>query len=525
MLKKAVILSLLSLLTITTATTAFANKGGIINIYSQEEPENLNPIFQNSNSAKSIYNLVYSGLIKVDENYDYYPDLAVSIPTPENKGVVFNDEGMIVTYKIKELAFWHDGLPVTAEDIKFTWKCFTNPEIQQLKDAEPYKNIYKIEATDEKTVKIYFKENYPRYKDLFKYILPKHGFTPATILKIDKNHPFNLSPIGSGPFKIVDWKKGKNLVLDSYDKYYNSKPTADQVNYTFGQLNKNISKDIQNDKIHIIETKDDEYFNAKIKPLLVSTQKYTLPMAMMEEMAFNTEGVFKNLNLRKAIAFAIDRDKVTNKFIDLESAWSDAQINSSIYNSDLKNEYFYDLKMSNYYLDNEGWVVDDKDGFRKKDGQILTINLLAGKNKAQEEFSKYMSDVCKYLGIKLNLKQTYQLEDEMKNKDSYDIVLYTKKPNVSGFDRVSWFGSKNVLPNGKNYSRYRNFSFDDVLYSNLTVNLLKEQRDLSKMLVRDIPVLPLFTYTKNVAISSKLRNFKPNAEDGNTWNSLEWYAF
>ncbi|MEK7432387.1 MAG: ABC transporter substrate-binding protein [Cyanobacteriota bacterium] len=524
MLKKITLISVASF--ILLSTTALAGKGGRINIYSQEEPENLNPLFQNSESSKSAYNLLYSGLLRVDENFDYYTDLAVSIPTRENKGVVFNDEGMVVTYKLKELSFWHDGKPVTSDDIMFTWKCYINPDIPKLNNEETqaYSKIYKIETPDEKTVKIYFKEDYSKYKDLFKYILPKHGFDPKSVLKIQQNHPFNIAPIGSGPFKFVDWKKGKYLILDSYDKYYTNKPNSDQITYFYGDLDKNMTKEIENGKIHLVQTKSDEYFESNVKQHLMKSKKYAIPTTMMEELAFNTEGVFKDLNLRKAIAFSIDRERITDKFLDLESAWSDAHPNSSIYDSTLKNEYFYDLKMSKYYLDNSGWIIDEKDGLRKKSGKILTINLLTGQNKAQTEFIKYMTEVSKYLGIKINLKQSYQIEDEMKNKNSYDMVVYTKSPNINGLDRMGYFGSKNMLPKGKNYSRFVSYPMDDIFYSPFTVNILKEQREVTKILKENIPILPLFTYTKNVAISASLQNFKPNSSAGSTWNSIEWWT-
>lgn len=526
-ISKILALSFVSIFAFSSFSFASFTKGGSVTIYSQDEPKSLNPLFQNSDSAKSVYNLIYSGLLKRDENFDYYPDLAVSIPTTENKGVVINDEGMIVTYKIKELAFWHDGSPVTSEDIKFTWKCYTDPKIQKLRNEEtlPYSEIYKVETPDEKIVKLYFKKPYSKYKTLFKYILPKHGFDPKSVLKINSEHPFNFEPIGSGPFRFVDWKKGKSLILDSYDKYYNTKPNLDQLTYLYGNIDKDIAKSMEAGKIQVIQTKDNGYFNKVVKPHLKNSLSYSVPQVMMEELAFNTEGIFKDLTLRKAIASSINRSKIASKFYDLTPAWSDAHPNSGLYDQSLKTEYFYDLKMAQYYLDDSGWVVDEADGLRKNAGKTLTINFLTSKSPIHNEFIDYMKNISDYLGIKFNVKESYSLEEEMKDKVSYDMVLYTKNANTTGLERSEYFGSKNVLPSGKNYSRYVNFTLDDVFYSPLVVNNLKEEKEVSKLLVQDIPTLPLFSYTKNTAVSIRLQNFKPNAAEGNTWNSSEWWMY
>jgi peptide/nickel transport system substrate-binding protein len=151
------------------------NKGGRVIIYSQEEPQNLSPLFNSSDSAKSVYNLLYSGLVRIDDSFHHYADLAVYIPTPENRGVVENDEGMIVTYKLKDTAFWHDGVPVTSDDIIFTWQSYKNPQIKKIAqdNLDGYSKIYKIDAPDSKTVKIYFSEKYEEYNDLFRYIFTK----------------------------------------------------------------------------------------------------------------------------------------------------------------------------------------------------------------------------------------------------------------------------------------------------------------------------------------------------------------
>ena len=92
--------SLLSISLMPVSNAVPVTKGGRAVIFSQEDPKILDPLFNNSESAKSVYNLIYSGLVAVNDNFESYPDLAVVVPTVENKGVVYTNEGMIVTYKL-----------------------------------------------------------------------------------------------------------------------------------------------------------------------------------------------------------------------------------------------------------------------------------------------------------------------------------------------------------------------------------------------------------------------------------------
>jgi peptide/nickel transport system substrate-binding protein len=517
--------------TVTSAGTGIAKplvQGGRLVIYSQEEPKSLDPLFYNTEAAKSVYNLIYSGLVKTDDNFDYYPDLAVSVPTIANRGVVRNDEGMVVTYKLKDLTFWHDGLPVTSEDVRFTWQAYTNPDIEKAPGEElnGYKKIYKIETPDPKTVKIYFKEFYPDYNNLFNYILPKHGFVPKRLLSINASHPFNYRPIGSGPFMFVEWKPGSRLVLDANPKYYKPRPHLDQIIYTYGKFSKDITMGLEKGKIHMVQLNNSDE-PEEAATAVKNTENYNVTDLDMEEMAFNLESpVLKDYNVRNALAHAINRDKVAENFNNLQSTWSDTHPNSPIYDPGLKEIYNYDLNKSQYLLDNAGWKVDENDGIRKNSqNQELALKLVTTDSKVHRATASYLQEVMSYLGIKFDVKVVKEddWDSSVRFPDTYDLALYNRKISINGYDRIDSLSTKSLPPYGHNYSRYNN-SDAEAIFSNLrNVNNISEQKKISALIKKDLPVMPLFSYIKNITVSTKLNNFRPNLVNGNTWNSTDWW--
>lgn len=500
------------------------NKGGRVVIYSQEEPQSLSPLFNVSDSAKSIYNMIYSGLVRVDDSFHHYADLAVFVPTAENRGVVETEEGMIVTYKLKDTAFWHDGVPVTSDDIIFTWQSYKNPNIQKVsqENLDGYQKIYKIEAPDAKTVKIYFSEKYEKYNDLFRYVLPKHGYIPKTLLAINDKHPFNFKPIGSGPFKFIEWKKGKRIVVDVNDRYYKARPYLDQIVYNYGKFDKNVINDLEKGSIHIYQPNNPD--SRKLIENVKGVENFIITGLEMEELAFNMDkNELKDINVRKAIIHSINKDKVASMFPEVQNSYSDTHPTSSIYDTKMRDIFIYDMKKSQYLLDSSGWIIDEKDGLRKKNGQILELNLLTTDSGIHNAFSAHLKENMSYLGIKVNVNKTNDmLASSLAN--NYDLALYKKNIAIDGTDRAKYLSSNFIAPKGFNYSRFNDARLNSVFNNPNKIDNIDAQRFVSDVLREELPVIPLYNYTKDIAVSSRVNNFRPNMVEGNTWNSTEWWV-
>lgn len=513
MVKKILLLILCFFFISINSKLFSAEKGGKVVICTNYKPNSLIPIFEDNNQVRNIYNLIYSGLLGIDDNFEYFPDLAISIPTLSNRGVEYINNKMVVTYKIRDLAFWHDGSEITSDDVKFTWQLYINPNIDKDKliNLEGYKLIEKIETPNKKTVKIIFSKNYPKYKSLFKYILPKHIFKN---LGINKNHPANKFPIGSGPFKLVDYNENY-LVLDSNKKYYKSGPYLDQIVIRYSDLNQNILEDFKAKKINILDI--------DIKNQLVNDKNIKkIPENYIEELVFNTkDSHMKDLNLRKAISYLINREKLIEGNINLVSAWSDIHPNSQIYDDYLRNKYFYDFKKSNYYFDKSLWKVNFKTGLRENNkNERLELKILITNNDIHSKIANYLKNNLKYLGVGTEIKYVNK-EDIQKN--NYDILIHKRTITTNGSEREYYFSENKIPPNGENFSKYSNQTLQSIVNNIDKLTNKDYQKEITNILSEEIPTLPLFIYVKNILVDEKLNNFKPNSYLGNTWNSFEWW--
>src|SRR5215470_7814811 len=175
--------------------------------------------------------IFYEPLASYDPDGNVVPVLAAEAPSLQN-GQVAKD-GMSVTWKLKKNVAWHDGQPFTADDVVFTWEYVMDPATAAV-TIGPYQNIVKIDKVDSHTVKLAFKSPTPFWAAAFcgaatGPIIPKHLFQA---FKGDKSReaPTNLKPVGTGPFKFLDFKPG-DIVRGEINPNYHvpNRPFFDQV--------------------------------------------------------------------------------------------------------------------------------------------------------------------------------------------------------------------------------------------------------------------------------------------------------
>src|SRR3954447_4509294 len=167
----------------------------------------LNPHFAVGTKDQDGCRIFYEPLASWDPDGQLYPVLAAEIPDLENGGLA--KDGMSVTWKLKKGVTWHDGKPFTAEDVVFNWQYSIDPGTAATASGN-YKDV-KVEKVDDHTVKLLFSKPTPFWADAFVgvrgMIIPKHLFADYIGGK-SRDAPANLKPVGTGPYKFVDFKPG-----------------------------------------------------------------------------------------------------------------------------------------------------------------------------------------------------------------------------------------------------------------------------------------------------------------------------
>src|SRR5579871_3222498 len=223
----------------TSAAAAFnptkRGGGGTLKLLWWQGPTLPNPHINNGTKDFDASRIFYEPLAEFDADGNLVPVLAAEVPTVEN-GAVAKD-GTSVTWKLKPGVTWHGGQPFTADDVVFTFQYVSNPDTAAY-TAGQYVTVQSVDAVDPQTVKITFKSPVPFWQTAFVgangMIIPKHIFGPY-IGKEARNAPNNLKPLGTGPYKYVDFKPGDSLEADINPNYHvPNRPFFDHVSLKGG---------------------------------------------------------------------------------------------------------------------------------------------------------------------------------------------------------------------------------------------------------------------------------------------------
>ncbi|MGH2457469.1 MAG: ABC transporter substrate-binding protein, partial [Chloroflexota bacterium] len=218
----------------TTAGSTTTSK--VLHISTNAAPPNFNPLIAVSTTQQWFFNTVMSSLTKADpEKQDLVPDLAESWEV--------SPDGTSYTFKIRQNAVWHDGTPVTAKDVFFTYMLYLNPKteskrasaLSMIKGADAFTNgktdnVPGITQVDDQTIK--FDMEYPNVLFLNQTILsilPAHLLGSIAPADLGKNAFFSSAPVGSGPFKFVNYVPDQSIQVEPNQSDYIAKPKINQI--------------------------------------------------------------------------------------------------------------------------------------------------------------------------------------------------------------------------------------------------------------------------------------------------------
>ncbi len=305
-------LRLLGGLILLGGITAAQDKGGTLTVGLSYDLDTLDSYA--SGFLTDVQSTFLEPLIYPDENARYQPAMATEVPTQANRGIRISADGkkMTVTYKLRPGLKWADGEPVTSSDIKFTWEAIKDPKyLGSEKDGT--EEIEKIDTPDPLTAVISYNQVYAGFKaSLFGYgILPEHVLKGKDLNK----DPFWDKPFGAGPFKVTEFKRGQYVILDRNPNYWRKDASGTQLPY----LDRVIFKIIPNTNTLVTQLKSGEINFAYGIPFTLAPSVDNVPgikvvrakTLRFMHLTYNFKNEFlKDLNVRKAIAQAVDRDAI-----------------------------------------------------------------------------------------------------------------------------------------------------------------------------------------------------------------------
>jgi len=567
---KYIISTLLTLsLAVGIASSVQAKRGGDgqLNLLYWQAPSTMNPNLSGGTKELEASSVVIEPLARYDEKGNLLPWLAVEIPTVGNGGVA--KDLTSITWKIKKGIKWSDGSAFTADDAVFTYEYCTNPDTG-CTQTNYYSDIQSVKALDRHTVKITFTVAKPfPYAAFVGYnspILQKAQFAGCQGTKAQECTEQNFHPIGTGPFKVVDFKPNDVIVFEANPNYRDASKPA------FGRLVFKGGGDATSAARAVLETGEMDYaWNLQVEPEILSKMEqagkgtvvsafgtaverlmvnFTNPDPALGDMRSeyiggsnnrNTHPFLAEYNVRRALSLAIDRQILVDAgYGKAGTIGCNVLPAPAIYASSANDECKTpNVAEANRLLDAAGWKRGS-DGIREKGGIRLSILFQTSTNSVRQASQAFIKEMWKQIGVETELRNigaSVFFGGDISSPDTYqkffaDIEMYTN--TFSGTDPETYMSNwtckemaqKRNKWGGNNMPRWCNPAYDALSAKMAKTAALKDRISLAKemndMLMQDYAMIPLIHRGGVSAHSNTISGVRMNEWDSELWNIADW---
>jgi peptide/nickel transport system substrate-binding protein len=472
-----------------------------------QDADTLNPLAGFLVIDFEVWNLQYATLTnKAAADFATEPGLAETWDV--------SDDGLTVTYTLRDGLLWSDGEPLTAEDIAYT--------INRSRDEE-WANHYATTgnldavAVDQRTVEITTSVPDPKLPAMDVYILPKHVYEP---LDADAAYEHDgLDGVGSGPFTVAEYQAGEFVRMVRNPNWWGEEPVMDEVIIRIFESAEAQYQALSSGEVDAIDDTPPEVFrtldeSGDIAPIAGNQGGFS-ELAMNAGCMEFGDGhpALEDVNVRRAINHAIDREVLVDRALGGYGVPG-----TSIYPSASPEWDFepsddellgFDPGRAAELLDEAGWTDDDGDGVRSKDGQDLRLRLFdrpAGSAAGTTEFVvEWLTDVG--IPTEVSTHEDDQLT-ALIGQGEYDLFLWGWVPYVDPEILLSYFTSAQVTTDaeapGWNDASWCNEEYD-ALYEEQRVELDPERRheivdEMLRIFYEDAPYVVLYKYDDLQAI-------------------------
>jgi len=531
--------------------------GGALKLLWWQGATLLNPHFAVGTKDQEGSRIFYEPLAAWDADGNLVPMLAAEIPTLQNGGL--SADGTSVVWKLKKDVQWHDGRPVTADDLVFNWEYARDPATASV-TIGTYKDI-QVEKLDSHSVRVRFVRPMPYWADAFVgvrgLIIPKHLFEPYKGAK-SREAPNNLRPVGTGPYKFVDFKPG-DMVRGELNPNYHlpNRPHFDTIEMKGGG-------DAVSAARAVLQSGEFDYaWNMQVEDEILKRLEKggkgrtdIVAGGNIEFMLFNftdpwnevdgerasvksTHPAFSDPAVREAISLLVDRKAIHDHIYGRTGLATANFLNNPERFRSKNTRWEFSIEKANKVLDAAGWKRG-ADGVRTRDGKKLKFVFQTSINAPRQKTQAIIKQACQKAGIDLELKSVTAsvfFSSDVANPDTYtkffcDLEMYTTtmpQPDPAVFmeQYLSWqVAQKENKWQGRNITRWRNDNYDAAFRAaEFELDPVKRAAYFIRMndlVIENHVVVPVAYRPRVAAVAARLRA-PLSGWDNDLWNLRDWY--
>ena len=480
----------------------------------------LNTFFATTGNIVPLTELTMAEFVRFDAHGSPIPELITTLPTKANHGI--SPDGKTITYHLRHDVKWSDGAPFDSSDVVYSVDVAKNQQ-NNLAVRDPWDRLTGASAPDKYTVVLKLKEPYATFiEDYFSTqsascVLPKHVLGPGTLIN---QAPYNGLPVGIGPFRYTEYKRGDSLVLEANPYYWRGKPKLQKIIWKIIPDQNTLMTQLETGEITMWDTVNGP-LAARAKGLPGKTSATRLT-SFMSGIFFNvTHKQVSDPIVRQAIRLATDRETAFDKVVQRNGTLTESvipQITPDWLNLPVSK---YDPNAAAKMLDADGWKVGP-DKIRHKNGVALTLDMAIPSGYLP---SATLAAILKEdwnnvgVGVTIHTWPTSQFFAIYANggiiqNGKFDAALFSQSlgPVFANINGV--YDCAGVPPNGQNASRYCNHTVDALDDRYLHSYDPKVRKDTAYAFQRIIhgetPTIIIYERAFLAVYDARLTGYRPN---------------
>lgn len=489
------------------------------------DPDSLNPVILTDSNGQVIAGQVFDGLLNLN-NYTLKlePSLASSWE--------ISPDQLTYTFHLRHDVTFQDGVPMTADDVKYTYDRIQDPKVDDAPIRSYFTNISSCTVVDPYTVRFVATERYFKTLEVLGTmitVLPKHLLQTAPDFN---NAPFNRAPVGTGPYKLVRWESGSQIVLERNDRYWGTpNHYLKRIVYRIVQEPYVAAQLLKKGEIDVMAPVQPLQWERELKGRR-ATRNVT--RAIYDYPAYTYLGynlrdpLFQDIRVRHAIDLLIPRDKILAELYLGEYATPTEGYDppgSPNYNHDIAVTP-YDPAQASALLAQAGWTLDPADGLLHKDGKAFKVGILYPSGGSGEKLLELIQESLRQAGIDLELQRLEWVQLLARLNDwKFEMALGGWALDINGDPSQLWNSDQANVKKSSNFIGYANPAADKLIaagkleYDDARRAVI--YRQLQKIIHDDYPVCFLFNPREIMLRSSRFQNvniFTPRpCFDLSTW--------
>lgn len=490
-------------------------------------PNAINPIYSQYNDVdRDLASLIFTGLVRADENGVIQPDLA--------RQWSISPDGLVITFTLRTDVLWQDDVPFTADDVLFTIHAIQNPDYKSPPDLVAFWRTVSVTPIDPATVRFQLTQPYAPFLDYATIgMLPAHLLKDVPPAEMFQN-AFNRRPVGTGPFQLTEITSS-HVFLDLNPRFYGTRPYLARIQFKFypdfesiltaynRQEVEGISRILPADLAKAGATSNLKLYNSRLAG-------YTLVLLNLSKVAFQDKTV------RQALLYAIDRQHLIDNVLEGQGLIAASPIEPGIWAYDnTLSPYPFDVNKAKSLLDTAGWKDVNSDGVREKNQQPLAFTLTTTDDPTHVALANEIMKAWQAIGVRavVSPAPASLIVQNVLRPRQFDAVLYEWRTLSNDPDQYeNWHQTQ--IPKGtgtgQNYSGLDDRDISEALEAARATDDQAKRTELyrtfQELFADRVPGLLLYYPVYTYAVDARVRGVQlaPMLEPSDRFRNISlWY--